>query len=280
VAEALNKRFWLRLHMALMLGGTVVAGLIATNVLRELHVHQLAWRYGAAVCISFLAFTGFVRIWLLYIASCAARDRRKSERSRRTDWFDVIDFSSGVQFGGSSSSGSSASANSSMDGNFGGRGSFGGGGASGSWSDTTASQAMAAVPRSSSSAASGGSSGSGTGGGFGKLFNFDFDVDDDWGVVVLVLLLVLAIALAAFYLIWVAPAILSEIAFQSVLAAALARKAGRMTSESTLRSVVHATIIPFAIVLTLAVALGWYAQRHCPGATRLSEAMECGSLSH
>ncbi|HEV2718583.1 MAG TPA: hypothetical protein VG323_01090, partial [Thermoanaerobaculia bacterium] len=94
-------------------------------------------------------------------------------------------------------------------------------------------------------------------------------------VVILVALLVLAIAVAAIYVIWAAPAILSEAAFQGVLAAALTRRAKKISNGSWEGSVIRATAIPFAAVLIFAVALGWYAQKHCPTAMRLREAIHC-----
>jgi hypothetical protein len=98
---------------------------------------------------------------------------------------------------------------------------------------------------------------------------------DDLGLVILVALLVFAIAAAAVYVIWAAPAILSEAAFQGVMAAALARRAKKISHGTWEGSVFRATVVPFAVVLLFAVALGWYAQKHCPSAMRLREALHC-----
>ena len=98
---------------------------------------------------------------------------------------------------------------------------------------------------------------------------------DDLGIVILVALLVLAIGAAAVYVIWAAPAILSEAAFQGVLAAALTRRAKKISHGTWEGSVFRATVIPFAIVLLFAVALGIYAQKRCPSAMRLREAIHC-----
>ena len=35
------------------------------------------------------------------------------------------------------------------------------------------------------------------------------------------------------------------------------------------------TVLPFAVVLALAITLGVYAQKRCPSATRLAEAIHC-----
>ena len=98
---------------------------------------------------------------------------------------------------------------------------------------------------------------------------------DDLGLVILVALLVFAIAAAAVYVIWAAPAILSEAAFQGVMAAALARRAKKISHGTWEGSVFRATVVPFAIVLAFAVALGVYAQKRCPSALRLREALHC-----
>jgi hypothetical protein len=130
----------------------------------------------------------------------------------------------------------------------GGGGSGGGGGATGSWGEGTTSSG-------------------------GKL---DLDFGDDWGVIILIALLVLAIVLASVYVIYAAPAILSEAAFNAALAGALARRAKRVSTGGWVGSVFRATVLPFLAVLALATTTGWYAHKHCPTATRLREAVLCG----
>ena len=98
------------------------------------------------------------------------------------------------------------------------------------------------------------------------------DLDDGW-----LLVLVLAIAAAAIYVVYAAPLILSEAAFEAALAAALARRANRISTAGWVGSVVRATLLPFAVVLIFAAATGWYAQKRCPGATRLRDAVRCAT---
>lgn len=240
VAGALRRHFFLRVHMFVILGGTVTVGLLTTKILLLTHERNLALRYGVAVCLAFAAFLGFIKLWLGYVGFCARRHHGSA------DWGDVVDFNWGGVDVGSAADFS------------GGGGKFGGGGASGSWGDP---DPVIAVPVKSSSS-----------GGF-SLGNID--CGDDLGVIILVALLVLAIAGAAFYVVWVAPAILSEAAFQAALAATLARRAKKLSNGSWVGSVFRATVIPFAIILALAVTLGWYAQKHCPTATRMREAVRC-----
>jgi len=75
--------------------------------------------------------------------------------------------------------------------------------------------------------------------------------------------------------IWAAPAILGEAAFQASLTVALARRAKKISNGSWVGSVVLKTIVPFVIIFALAVTLGWYAQKRCPTAVRLHDALLC-----
>lgn len=223
--------------MFVIVGGTVAAGLLVTKILLLTHERSLAFRYGLAVVLAFAAFLGFVKIWLLYIA----------HKTLCADWMQAVDIDSDDVSGGGSDIGGPQFES-------GGGSSFGGGGAGGSWGPP--------VKVSTSSSSSG--------------FNLgDICDSDDLGIVILVALLVLAIAAAAVYVIWAAPAILSEAAFQGALAAALTRKAKKIGSGGWVGSVFRATIVPFAVVLVFAVGLGWYAQRRCPAAARLTDAIRC-----
>jgi hypothetical protein len=252
VEKAIQHRFFLRLHMFVILGGTFAAGLATTHFLFVAHVNHLAWRFGIAVCIAYAVFLGMIRIWLSYVGYCAETEQKKAKSSSDSDWFSGFNFSGGGC--GSSSSLSSGSSSALEEGG----GKFGGGGASGSWGENTP---VAAIGKSSGS---GGSSG---GGGI--------DFGDDLGLIILVVVLALAIAVAIIYIVYAAPVILSEAAFQAGLAAGLARHAKKMTHPSWVGSVVHATILPFLVILLLAAGLGWYAHKSCPTALRLRDAMHC-----
>lgn len=243
-STALKRRFFLRVHMFVIVGGTVAVGLLVTKILLITHERNLAFRYGFAVIVSFAAFLGFIKIWLFYVARCV---RKKARGGGGDVWLDVVDFDGG---------GISAGGGPHFE--TGGGSSFGGGGASGSWGEPAAAPAQASSSSGSSSFSLG-----------------DIGCDDEFGIVILVALLVLAIAFAALYVIWAAPAILSEAAFQGALAAALTRRAKKISSGSWIGSVFRATVIPFLIVLALAVTLGSYAQKRCPSAMRMREALHC-----
>jgi len=135
-------------------------------------------------------------------------------------------------------------------------GKFGGGGASGSWGN---------APLKSSASSSSSSSSS---------FSFDFD-GDELLVVVLVIALVLSLLFVAIYIIYTAPALLSEAAFEAMLAAALAKRTRQIDRPGWMGVIWRATIWQFLLVLVLSVALGWAAQRRCPEAKKLRDVFDC-----
>ncbi|HJQ41265.1 MAG TPA: hypothetical protein VKB93_29345 [Thermoanaerobaculia bacterium] len=124
----------------------------------------------------------------------------------------------------------------------GGGGNFGGGGASGSWGK--------ALP--------------------------DLGGDgDDWLVIVLFVAVVLSLLLIGIYVIYTAPVMLSEAAFEALLAAAVARQAKKIQRPGWIGVVWRATVWPFLVVLVLTAALGWVAQRRCPEAKKLRDVFHC-----
>jgi len=166
----LRERFWVRVHMALMLAGVILAGVGFSKLLLELGVKMMAVRYPAAIIVSYGVFFLLLTPWLWYVGLYAAR-----ASTRGGDW--GLDLS-GADFSSSSSGSSSASWS-----RFGG-GNSGGGGASDGWGESL-------------SLSSGGSS-SDLGGG--SWFDFGFDWGDDGeggclGALLLLLLLGIAIVL-------------------------------------------------------------------------------------
>jgi hypothetical protein len=267
LADALQHRFYLRVHMAAMLTATLLAGLITTRLLLAAGVRNFAVRYGIAVVVAYAVFITSVKLWLAYIGFCAAAARRRAG-STGDDWFDCFNMSSG---GSSSWSGGGGSSSVSEGG-----GKFGGGGASGSWGDGAAKGnviAAAALPpqssakkSSSSSSSSKKSSGGGGDGDFGELI-----------LVLMIILLVVAVIASFAWMIWAAPTILSEVAFNAVLAGALAKHAQNATHGNWVGSVLKKTMIPFLLILTLAILVGYWAQKVCPVALRLTEAIHCAN---
>jgi hypothetical protein len=249
--------FFLRVHMSLILAGTVAAGTVATKLLLTVHLNRLWIRYAIAVLFAYGAFLLLVRCWLYYVGF-------RAQRQRRFNALDVpADFANSLcDLGGNWGS---SVADVSGDAVQSGGGSFGGGGSSGSWG--VDDNAVSVV------SPSGGGGGGGGGGGWG--IDLGLDLDDSLFLVVIAALI--AAVLVGIYLIYAAPAILSEAAFEAVLGAALLKKAKEAGSGNWVGSVVKATIIPFLLVASLSTVVGWYAQVRCPGATRLHDALFCAS---
>lgn len=73
------------------------------------------------------------------------------------------------------------------------------------------------------------------------------------------------------YLIYQSPAILAEAAFQAALASGLIKATIRIESGAWVGGVFQATVIPFAVVLALAVAFGVATQHYSPTATKVAD---------
>jgi hypothetical protein len=122
----------------------------------------------------------------------------------------------------------------------------------------------------SHSGSSPGSRSSGGGGGF----SFDFDGD---GALILIALglLILVILSGGAYLIWAAPEILGEAAFNAVLASSLVNVSNRLEREGWIEGVVRPTIIPFGVVLASTMLLAYTVHHTCPPASTVREALAC-----
>jgi hypothetical protein len=236
--------FLLRFQMSLILTAVVASGVLSSKLLLLAGFHSLRLRYPIAVLVSYGVFLGLVRVWLWYVSI------------RRGVAFRGMCFDGGgFSWGGSGGGGGGSSVR------FGG-GSSGGAGASDSWGEATPANFVAVPPPSSS-------------GGGGSWFpSLDFDLDGD-GVWVLVLLaaLILGIVFAGGYLVYAAPQILPEAAWQFALAGAL--KKASTEDGDWMPGVLWSSAIPFAVVLILATALGFAAHHACPTATKLLQVFSC-----
>lgn len=252
VAQRFKQRilhgYFVRFHMTLILMAVMASGVLLSKGLLALGLRSLPLRYPVAILGSYLVFLGLVRIWITYVTIRGAG-------------FFLGNVAGNVDSGsfGSSGSGFVESAGDSV--HFGG-GSSGGGGASSSW-DSDSSPAIAA-------ASSDTSSGSGS---WLPSLDLDFDFGDDgWLVLLLLALLILAILGSGGYLVYAAPHILPEAAWQAVLAGTLTR-VSKEHHHGWMSGVFHATVIPLAIILILAIGLAWAAHRHAPDAVRLIDVL-------
>lgn len=234
--------------MALILGAVAASGVLASRLLLLCRVRSLPLRYGLTVTIAYACFFLLIRLWLRFIAKQIEAQRRgyveTSSSSHRV--VDALDAS------GIPSSGSNASATSPYGG-----GTSGGGGASGLFDEPAPSPSYVEAEA-----------------GAKKALGL-FDIDD--GAIVLIALAALAAVLlgAGVYTVWQAPLILSEAAFEILLASSLLRPSRRLEARGWASGVFSATILPAGIVLAVAVAFGFVVQKYCPGVGRISQVPAC-----
>jgi hypothetical protein len=188
-------------------------------------------------------FLGLVRVWLWYVSI----RRGAGLRQGISDAVDGLSWSGGSGGGGGGSSVE-----------FGG-GDAGGAGASDVWGESAPAEFAAAPPPSG-------------GGGGGGWLDFDLDGDGLW-VLILLAVLILGIVFAGGYLVYAAPQILPEAAWQFALAGALKKASSK--DGDWMPGVMMSSAIPFIVVLILAAVLGWTAHHACPAATKLLQVFNC-----
>lgn len=103
------------------------------------------------------------------------------------------------------------------------------------------------------------------------LKNVDIGDSDEGVIIILVVALIAAIFGSTAYIIYQAPEILFEAAFEAVLVAGIYRRAKNTQSEGWIFSVFRRTWIPFCIVLVMALIFGFSIKRHCPGISSFRE---------
>jgi hypothetical protein len=238
-----------RIHMSLILTAVTASGLLASKGMLMAGVHSLRFRYPVAILCSYLVFLGLVRIWVWYVC------RRQTAASGTGLNLDL----GNINVGGGG--GSSVRAGGSF--RFGG-GSSGGGGASSLWEADANPGVLPPLSAPDTFRGSGWS-----------LPKIDLDLGDDgWEILLLLAALVLVIVFAGGYLIYAAPQILPEAAWQAVFASTLTR-VSKDDHHGWMSGVLKSTVIPFAIVMVLAGALGWVAHKQCPQAAKLMEVFSC-----
>jgi len=251
----------LRLHMLLILLMTVGAGFLATRLMLALHLKNVMVRYPLAVLFAYLAFFLSLKLWLKYLASYGPA---AGGRDSSTSSVDLITTGSG--------SGSSGGGTGVGDAIRGGGGDFGGGGASGSFGEMPVVLAQGGAEGVSATAAEAGGGVAETAGSAAGDVASSLDFDEKGCLVLVVLGLIVAIIFGAgLYLLYAAPTILSEAAFQVILAGGLARKARQMQSGDWMGSVFKATWVPLTLTLLLSFLAGFLIHHYFPGVTRLSE---------
>lgn len=243
----LTRRFSLRLHMTLILLATAMAGATASKLLLLAGMGNPAIRYPLTVLLAYAVFFIAIKFWLWIIVGSTAVQARMSGTS-------LPDLSS-TSLPGTPSGGAAPGPDAPFGG---GGGNFSGAGASGSYGDAVSSVKSSGGPSS----------------GGGGSASFDLDLDEGVGVIIVLIVLaslLIAVFGAGAYLIYQAPSILSEVAFDSVLAVSLTRKSKSMMDPDWIGSVFKATWKQFAIVLAVAAATGIAMHLIFPHVTKIAE---------
>ncbi len=252
--RSIKERFFLRFHMSLILLGTALSGLIASKLLLIAGMENIIIRYPLTVGCSYLSFFVFVKLWLAYLSA-----RRAFQAS------DVVG-DTAPDLPSLSGGGSGSGSGPSLPSFRGGGGSGGGGGASGSF-EGPAANAQAFVPPSSGTADTVSSAGKSAGNALSGIF----DIDDEGIILIAIAVLLAAIFGSAIYLIYIAPHILSEAAFNFLLGSSLIKSYRRMDHEDWMGSVFKDTYKPFLIVLIVSLGAAWVIHHYAPEITRISD---------
>ena len=221
--------------MSLILTATVCSGFLATKLLLGLHMENVMLRYPLAVIFAYLIFFISVKLWLKYITPQPVTQKAHNNRPDSGDFLPDTSISFSTDGAGEIF--------------HGGGGAFDGGGATDSFGEAVGDVAGDVVS--------------------GAL-------GDEGGVVAVVVFSVLAAIVAVMvgagvYLVYEAPFILSEAAFEFILAAGLIRGTKRMDSADWMGSVFKTTSIPFVVTLALAILAGYLMHHYFPDVTRISE---------
>jgi len=238
--------------MALIFLATVLSGMLCSKALLLLDIKAMALRFGIAVTVSYLGFFLFVKLWLLYVGAGTASP---ASGGSGVD----LSFLDGGSLPGGTGPGDGIPETFSGSG-----GTFGGGGAGGSFSEGGTSASIV------TSDAGGGSDVLDGIGGVGDVLDAG---DDGLGLVALLLLLLLALSvvLGGIYLIWCAPTILTEAAFQVLLVGGFAGKVRRAEEAGWEVGVFRATWWIFALVLLSSIAFGVVAHQYYPAAVTMRD---------
>ena len=240
-----------RFHMSIILFCTIFSGVLFSKLYLHLGMEGLALRYLSVLISAYLVFFVLIKVWLIYLTSI---------RNPFRDILELTDIS--LQLGNSSPSPGEIF--------LGKGGDFGGGGTGTSIDWELATDTLEAA---SSSAESAVDSVDSVGKEAVKAAGKTLSEFTDEGTVLLIpiILLFLAIFGTGAYLIYEAPVILSEAAFEFLLASGLFKGAKRMENPDWMGSIFRATWKPLVITAMVVAVSAWMISRHCPEATTLKD---------
>lgn len=238
-----------RIHMSIILITVSLTGTLVSKLLFEFGLHTLFIRYFLTAISCYVFFLIYIKLWLLYI-----NPGKNSATTMDNIDLSGIDIDIDVSISGSSST------------VIGEGGSFGGAGSSSSFAGNIG---MPIHPMSVSTDTS--SSLPDLGGAL--------DIDGDAAGPILIIIAVGAVVIAIFgggiFIIYQAPSILSDVAFEGLLASGFLKSTRDISSGNWIGSIVKRTYIPFGIITLVATLSGWVIGYFCPVATKILDIQFC-----
>ena len=230
--------------MALILLGTVLSGVIFSKMLLAAGLHHVISRFVIVLVLAYVSFFILMKLWLLYLTTSYRKSKIGENLLDAADAAtDILEFPSADSLPHAAGHG----------------GGFGGAGASGAWADAgvtpdlpgsdTVTEAASSAVESVTEAA--GEALTGT--------------TEEGGILLLPLIILLLVIFGGgIYLIYEAPVIMSEAAFELILATTLVKKAWAMDAPGWMGSVFRATWPAFALTLVITIIAGWALTAYCP----------------
>lgn len=198
--SSLTNSFFLRFHMSLILSIVLFSGFLSSRLFYYWGLENLTMRYSLSFLVSYFIFFLLIKIWLVYIFSSST----DSSINFNDSWFDFWPFTLGKSNGWSGSGGKSS-----------------GGGSSDSWDNPSSKAQVASIIGSQSSSSS-------------KEFSLDIDDLGKDSAPLVVILLLLAIVLFSvgilLYLVFNAPMVMGDIAFQVALSIGVLKDSSRQNN--------------------------------------------------
>ena len=228
--------------MTLILLGTIMSGVIFSKILLVAGLNYIIARFVLVLIFSYVCFFILMKLWLHYLTEPYRRSRIAENLMDAVDAVTSFpDFSSTSSVPNISGHG----------------GEFGGGGASGAWAEAgNIAETASTVGDTASEAAGEAVSG----------------LADEGGIVLIPLIILLIVLFGgSIYLIYEAPVIISEAAFELILATTLIRKARSIDNPNWIGSVFKATWPAFALTLVITVIAGWALMTYCPQAIKITD---------
>ena len=222
-----------RIHIAIILLLTALAGFVTSFALLHMGVRLMWARYPIAIAVAYFVFLLLLAVWLWL-------QRRGLDLS--LDGVPDV-----LQYESTELSLTSA-------GRFGGGGDFGGGGSGGSWVDSV--HVSSSVSRSSGL----------------DLPSIDVGLDlEELGFIILAVVAIIGGLLASLYIIYIAPILLAEILVDGLLVAGLYKRVKHIEPRNWVRTAVSRTILPAILVALFFTGAGWALQKAAPEARSIGE---------